>query len=1434
MGLHLPKVTNILTDVGHGFKAAGDLGSYAAGAITGNNQAQANASAAYTNIGKAPAQQFTPPQNIASPKPNLLQRGLGDVGNFAVGLGQLPVQFSENYSNTFANLGAKAAGGKNQTIQQNMGGNTFLNNTLKFSGATGKNAQLAGDAAQIGLIVATGGAEAPAAAAGDNLAKRALGDAAPQIIKKIGGKAGALGARTVVNSASGATLNAIGAATNGASFKDTLKAAEQGAKAGALLTVAPEVAKSTVKAVKSVKTPAQVADTAASEYSGLHPSKVVNDNEAGTLSDYADTKTLNKDNTGTLYNPDVSTYNKLVMQARNAAKTAGIDITSGSNADISSRIAQYLEARDTHLSAKNAIGSGGYVGKGPLRDASGNEIPKLTAQEEAMGKALGMTEEETANAKAAMTTPADVPTLSDLSPEEQMKIFQGDEVPTHTLEENIAKNPYRDYNNISEVAAGDYEKARINGQQASNPVKVAAELAGQAAKRAGLTTTELARKVEGLDPIRNAKEQEAVDLTKELTGTALATSHSLGGNTETLHNYFPRAVDLPEEVRSSQSGGAGSETFHGINNFGRKFKTIDDLKNAGFNLTSEDPLKYLQDYGNRAGEALKRQAVFKGLVEADRNELNKTHTVDIGGLKSVQLSERGAREARSVTKQVSNQGVLGNTYDAANRGFKQVLLTLSEFHPINISVLKAGPALALNGHPLLAGKGVFDTFAAQVSPRYSEALQRSAQKDGVIEGAARIGTPIKFGSDFSKEGKLDLSKANLPEKLIFEHAMPAMHIQMVRGALEDLQKRGISFDSPEARELGTRVNEIMGFVNQEARNLDPRTQKLLQKGFLAPQFTRAKLATVKGVATDSGLARRYAAGAVAGNSAALFVTSAIGAAVLGGTQHDNIQDIILRSIFHPSVPTSEKDSKGNTIELGLPASYSSEVLNLLGFRLERGNDGHIHVSAKPGNVPGNVANYGRSRLAVIPNAGLKVATNTDFANKPLYDPNASKGTQAEQAATSLLTGGLPIGLQGVVHTKAVESHLPAASQEVLNASAPGSNPVVKSVASAFGATPRTDNTTGKGLQTTQYYNALDGAKKGLNRQEADALDVLTGSKKNPVTGKYDINKSVYDTPTKANLLLQNPKTLDALNNLNAKLRSQGQSTDPLYSLPKAQQVAYLQHETMLPGSAEAKQWTTDNASWYDGFTKDRSAYFNSLPAGDPNAPKDPIPYPNFTSQVSSDMDAYGNISDATAKAQYLDSHPDVTNAFNSISQYNNALRTARGAAALKGYPEADEQTTTDLKAYDNITDKSAKSAFLKSHQNVTDYFTNVALYGLEGEAATDRFVGNNPSQKELKDIYNLGNYDVQKNADGTYSLGSSTTGSNSSSYNYGIKNLGGYYASPSSVARGVAGVTKYAIREPSSIRYAKVTRGMRRNFSRVGPHKVKSKTLKAKAVKGTI
>lgn len=104
-----------------------------------------------------------------------------------------------------------------------------------------------------------------------------------------------------------------------------------------------------------LSTAGEPAISAAEQASGLSRGNLINDNEAGTLRDYADYKTGG-------YSPDINTVNELQMQARNAAKTAGIDVTTGSPQDVTNRIYNYLSERTNFITAHNQVAQGGYIG----------------------------------------------------------------------------------------------------------------------------------------------------------------------------------------------------------------------------------------------------------------------------------------------------------------------------------------------------------------------------------------------------------------------------------------------------------------------------------------------------------------------------------------------------------------------------------------------------------------------------------------------------------------------------------------------------------------------------------------------------------------------------------------------------------------------------------------------------------------------------------------------------------------------------------------------------------------------------------------------------------------------------------------------------------------------------------------------------------------
>jgi len=991
------------------------------------------------------------------------------------------------------------------------------------------------------------------------------------------------------------------------------------------------------------------------------------------------------------------------------------------------------------------------------------------------------------------TSPGYVPKtpeeLAGLSPKVQMTLakLQGMGPPSkEQIATGMKSNPYK--SNIHEVAPGNWVGARTAGDAVSAPLMTAGKIAdyhlGKLAKDSPSLHGKFWDAVEkGVIP-KDAPPsfQAATKWFRETANGIHKESNILGTPTRYQKNWELRAASL-KDVTPEQlgSGELGSVAKHAIQ---RKYAThaefVAAAEKAGLSV-EKNPRVALQKYVTATTSALERKSLAKSLAEADRNNPLKPHTVDLGWGTTVRLSDEGLHQARGILSMTTKKTKLGTFYDASNSFRKGLLLSLSQFHTVNIAGLRAAPALVMpkpgylahgdltmGVHPVRAARGLGNTIRPLfpggkgfVNRKLEEAYAR-----GDVQFAARHGSPIgKSAYGASKH-------FNVGHKMVFEKQIPMMHKEVIGALRRDMEKFGIKEGSPEALEAGKVANFTMGFINKAAMNMHPTLVKGIERVMLAGQFTPSKLANLYKGATKVGLAGSMARADVAAN--AISATALIvGVGWLVRQKSDDVRDMVLRALINPAIPTNIKDNKDNTQEIRIPMTYTAEVAHILGIKLVRQADGHLGVNFSPKNMPDTVGEWARARLS--PNLGdvVKVSTNTEFGNKPLYEEGAQHGKQAIQVATKAIQGALPIGLQGLGYTDAVKNRLPGSSREVLEAGTPSSNPLVKSLASSTGFTIRTDKTVGKSLDTNRYFSSIDEAGRGLNAQESAALKLYTGSKKNSVTGKYAVMPSVNDQRAKASALLQNPKVIDRLIGMNQNLAEQGSKVDPLWQQTKDQITGYFQYQAMPPGGADRSHWHTQNDSWYQPLTKDRSKFFDSLPPGDPNKPQAPIEFPSASPQVSNKMDTYFAIKDDIKAAEYVGANPDLQQQFDKQAEYNNAMRKAQGYGELDTYPKSPPAIQKLMDVY-NAQPKNdgprggnkTRSIWIQSHPKewamMTRTWTQASLYNLEKDAGQAQFKDSGFSQKGLKAIYNLGQYDVgkytDKNGNEFYALGGGGSG----------------------------------------------------------------------------
>lgn len=929
---------------------------------------------------------------------------------------------------------------------------------------------------------------------------------------------------------------------------------------------------------------------------------------------------------------------------------------------------------------------------------------------------------------------------------------------------------------IPEVVPGDHAQAIANSQKLSNPVQTASSLwestMRDLRKQSPDEYQNFWRSVE--DPSSASHSpllQKAIGAWRQGSDIAHAGATALGKEVGYVNDYARHPWDLTgwAEAEKGVPGSGGEGVF---TTKPRIHQTIAEGEATGLKLGT-DPLAEGKSYFGAAASQLRKDALVKGFSEADANATARPHTLDLGYGKTVQLSDEGMAAAKGTAFSRGSQKMVVKGLRATNKTVKSTLLSMSQFHTINIGGLRAAPALILRGHPVAAAKGVYGMLRGAFGHQYADRVIGHALEDGTVEKAAQVGMP--YGSSEYSDG---LKLVGIGEHTVFGKQMPMMHDQVVRSILTDLEKKGVPLDSPQARAAGKAGNNMMGFVNKEAQKVGPVQRRAMNDWLLAGQFTPAKFGSLRDTARG-GVAGKYARATVAGNVAALTAVAA-GIGFIGQQKSDDIRDLLLRSLLDPSAPSSETDAKGNTLKYRLPGSNVSDVTKLVGMKLVRGNDGHLTVDWRPGNMPQTVEDFLRARLSPLGSAGVKILTNVTFAGKPLYDPNAPLGTKAQQAATSLVVGNLPIGTQGLAYTDTVKNAMPGDIKDVLNAQTPGTNPILKSIGSSFGLTPATDQTVGKGKDSAQYFDARAQARGSLDKNDKAVFDAIHPDTKNPVTGKYQTSPTVWDGQTRASDYLSHPNVLAADNKLNQQLATNGQKIDPFFKLPADQQSKFLTYSTLNQNDPQKTRIEGDNP-WMRPFQNERSDFFAQLPPGDPNKPKSPVAYPTPDTATAAIQDQYFKLTDSKQKADFIKANPALVDQFAKEDNYNRTVRGIKNLPQYDKYPTADAGTQKILDTYNALpksksggntgADSGARSAWIKAnpaaYAKMTGFLLQTSLYGLEKSAGQAAFESQGFDQKGLKDISSVArdiNQSVDANGNTIYSLTANGSGSSTSKF----------------------------------------------------------------------
>ena len=275
-------------------------------------------------------------------------------------------------------------------------------------------------------------------------------------------------------------------------------------------------------------------------------------------------------------------------------------------------------------------------------------------------------------------------------------------------------------------------------------------------------------------------------------------------------------------------------------------------------------------------------------------------------------------------------------------------------------------------------------------------------------------------------------------------------------------------------------------------------------------------------------------------------------------------------------------------------------------------------------------------------------------------------------------------------------------------------------------------------QSSYFYQSLEKAAKDnkLSGSDLELYQALTSRKYNG-DGSVE-GKTEGDVLMNNRILANKPNIVKALSEA-AKWRSAqtGEELDPLYKLPVDKQ-QYFYHLQGSPKNGAEQRKLKQDAPWLEDFQKERSAYFKrqDFKSGKSNR----VPYPEVSDELQATLKTYHDMPSSPQKWAFLDAHPELSDHYKQIEDYNNKVREAQGYAPLRTRPQQSQYVKMQM-ANKNWRDPA-----------VARYLQDLNVYNITNSASLAEMQGEELSPKALKAIQSVGKYGLVKNPDGTFAL----------------------------------------------------------------------------------
>lgn len=683
-------------------------------------------------------------------------------------------------------------------------------------------------------------------------------------------------------------------------------------------------------------------------------------------------------------------------------------------------------------------------------------------------------------------------------------------------------------------------------------------------------------------------------------------------------------------------------------------------------------------------------------------------------------------------------------YDKLNASMKNVKLSLGGFHNINEMLNQ----LALNP------SGAGSTTRALVDSQYFRDKMNEWDKNGTMEKALHSGLTLGGGEEGSVISKIPGVKQ--AHDALFGRQIPISKMQVFEKYAKDLDLSNPG-DYDQMRGIARGINNTFGGINRLVDGLSATRMKQLSRVTLAEDYNEGQIRTLLSSISKGGIEGRMARQVVIGRAMILAtpgIIQAIATHKIGNSPQD-IAKFVANQLVNPTVQTPFKTPGGTPKQISLVGGIVNKIDRAVAPGFDKNNPDKL--SGLQSELSGN--------LAPGASAAQEELTNKDYYGNKLH----GGGMNAAEDVGAALNTATPIPFS------------PAG--RALEGTHFKDNPVVKLISggqSAISPEEAAVDISGAGrvaanpnAPVMQIMNNRTDMYKGLSTDDQAALDNVHPSW-NPNATKGSeaaIYKNKQYEINKWNVLRSNTNIYNVLKKQNSFAAAHGEPSDPLFSLNKKDYdtlteyeflkhadmgtdanntaaVMYAQNAKMINGyeTAESKYQTQMNAL----YSKSGGVQGNNEPAfqvgGAPEYKESPE-QTNLSNQYFAMNDSN---STGAQRADFLNNNPQLTTLFTAQFNAENEIRKQQNEPLLKGYPEPSTSLNNwmnDYIAASKTARTSLRTANPTLYNQMSDYMGQVDAYELSKTAGQAQFVGQNLTQKNLKQIYDLGQYDIAPDTD---------------------------------------------------------------------------------------